>query len=94
MPRKQRLSYLHSSKLSFCALQLARKMLANTSDTAAKHDTFSLRHEMADLSLTLWPLVMEIFVAKAMTEVREPGANSKAASVPFVFQFEAQMVSH
>jgi len=27
-------------------------------------------------------------VAKAMTKVKKPGANSKIASVPFVFQLE------
>jgi len=32
-------------------------------------------------------------VAKAMTEVREPGANSKVASAPFVFQLKTRMVS-
>jgi len=29
-----------------------------------------------------------------MTEVREPGTNSKVASVPFVLQLETRKVSH
>jgi len=29
-----------------------------------------------------------------MTEVRKPGANSKVASMPFVFQLETQTVTH
>jgi len=33
-------------------------------------------------------------VAKAMTKVKKPGANSKIASVPFVFQLETWMVCH
>jgi len=33
-------------------------------------------------------------VAKAMTEVRKPGGNSKVASVPYVFQIETETVNH
>jgi len=33
-------------------------------------------------------------VAKAMAEVRESGANSKVASMPFVLQLETQTLSH